>query len=86
MFVVARDSLPILGLETCQRLNLIKRVETSNGLLSDISMHHNDIFGEIGWLYGEHYIKIDKNAVPIIHPPRRVPYALRNKLKSELIA
>lgn len=85
MFVVPTNSSPIIGLETCQRLNLIKRVENLNRLDSDTFIPNFDVFGEIGYLPGEHHIKIDENAVPVVHPPRRVPYALRNKLKSELV-
>ena len=83
MFVVPTDSSPIIGLETCQRLNLIKRVEILN--CDDANfMPSQDVFGEIGCLSGEHHIQIEENATPVVHPPRRVPYALMNKLKTEL--
>ena len=72
----------IIGLETCQRLNLIKRVEILN--CDDANfVPSQDVFGEIGCLYGEHHIQIEENATPVVHPPRRVPYAL-DKLKTEL--
>ena len=77
-------STPILGLETCQRLNLIKRVEVLNCDNVDFIPTDHDVFGEIGCLPDEYYIEINENANPVIHPPRRVPYALMNKLKSEL--
>ena len=83
MFVVPTNSSPIIGLETCQRLNLIKRVEI---LDCDDTNHlpSQDVFGEIGCLSGEHHIQIEGNAIPVVHPPRRVPYALMSKLKTEL--
>ena len=31
-----------------------------------------------------HHIEIDPNHKPVVHPPRRVPVALRSKLKNEL--
>ena len=72
-----------VGLETCQRLNLIKRVEILN--CDDANfMPSQDVFGEIGCLCGEHHIQVEENAIPVVHPPRRVPYALMNKLKTEL--
>ena len=43
-----------------------------------------DVSGETGSLYGEHHIQIEENATPVVHPPRRVPYALMDKLKTEL--
>ena len=83
MFVVPTDSSPIIGLETCQRLNLIKRVEILN--CDDANfVPSQDVFGEIGCLHGEHHIQIEENATPVVHPPRRVPYALMDKLKTEL--
>ena len=82
MFVVPTNSSPIIALETCQRLNLIKRVESLKYFNSDIIRNHN-VFGVIGCLPGEH-IQIDENAVIVVYLPRRVPYPLRNKLKSDL--
>ena len=43
-----------------------------------------DVFGEIGCLCGEHHNQVEENAIPVVHPPRRAPYALMNKLKTEL--
>ena len=84
IFVVPTNSSPIIGLETCQWLNLTKRVEILN--CNDANfMPSQDVFGEIGCLCGEHHIQVEKNAIPVVHPPlRRVPYALVNKLKTEL--
>ena len=83
MFVAPTDSSPIIGLETFQRLNLIKRIEILN--CDDANfMPSQDVFGEIGCVSGEHHIQIEENATPVIHPPRRVPYALMNNFKTEL--
>ena len=44
-----------------------------------------DVFAEeVGQLDGEYHIKIDAAVSPVQHPPRRVPVAVREKLKSEL--
>ena len=44
-----------------------------------------DVFAEeVGQLDGEYHIKIDPAVSPVQHPPRRVPVAMREKLKSEL--
>ena len=48
MFVVPTDSSPIIGLETCQRLNLIKRVEILNCDHANF-MPSQYVFGEIGY-------------------------------------
>ena len=69
MFVVPTNSSPIIGLETCQRLNLIKRVEILN--CDDANfIPSQDLFGEIGCLSGEHHIQVEENAIPAVHPPR----------------
>ncbi|GJQ75125.1 hypothetical protein Trydic_g9734 [Trypoxylus dichotomus] len=38
----------------------------------------------IGCLNGTYHIEIDKTVKPVIHPPRKVPFALKNKLKRKL--
>ena len=81
--VVPTKSNPIIGLKTCERLNLIKRVMLIND--SDPSIFDEyDVFGELGCLPGEYHINIDETVKPVVHPPRRVPFALRHKLKAEL--
>ena len=81
-FIVPTKSNPIIGLETCERLNLIKRVMLIND--SDPSIFDEYLFGELGCLPGEYHINIDETVKPVVHPPRRVPFALRHKLKAEL--
>ena len=44
-----------------------------------------DVFAEeVGQLDGEYHIKINPSVSPVQHLPRRVPVAVREKLKSEL--
>ena len=43
-----------------------------------------DLFQGLGYLPGEHSIKIDPSVPPVVHPPRRVPVSLRGKIKDEL--
>ena len=43
-----------------------------------------DVFGELGCLPSEYHINIDETVKPVVHPPRRVLFALRHKLKAEL--
>ena len=45
---------------------------------------YSDVFDGIGQLPGECEIYLRPNATPVVHPPRRVPVALRDKLKAEL--
>lgn len=44
-----------------------------------------EVFSEnVGQLEGEYHIKVDSTVNPVQHAPRRVPVALRDRLKSEL--
>ena len=97
-YIVETTSPPILGLKTCLSLGLIKLVYAVTSLTPEISVkqeppmtkakvlsEYKDVFQGIGNLPGECKIHIEPDAVPVIHPPRRVPIALRDKLKDELV-
>jgi len=42
------------------------------------------VFEGIGLFPGECTIHLDPNITPVVHPPRRVPFALRERLEHEL--
>ena len=85
MFIVAEtDSMAILGLDTCEQLNLVKRIMLVNKENPDIMQEFSDCFGEIGTLPKIHHIHVNPEIKPVVHPPRRVPIALHQKLKAEL--
>ena len=85
MFIVAdTNSLPILGLNMCEKLNLIKRVMVVNEDIPEAVKEFGDCFGEMGTLPKVHHIHVDPDFKPVVHPPRRVPIALHAKLKAEL--
>ena len=42
-----------------------------------------DCFSDIGYLPGKHHIVIDTNHPPDVNPLGRIPYAFREKLKTE---
>ena len=42
------------------------------------------LFKGLGRLEPEHHIKLNDNASPIVHPLRKIPIGLREKLKKEL--
>ena len=45
---------------------------------------HLSVFTGIGLLPGECDIETDPNVTPVVHPPRKVPIALKGKLEQEL--
>uniref|UniRef100_A0A3Q2DAV3 ribonuclease H n=1 Tax=Cyprinodon variegatus TaxID=28743 RepID=A0A3Q2DAV3_CYPVA len=90
LLIVDANVQPILGLKTCTKLNLVKRVfvVTSPGTVNDhdsLMEEYKDCFEGLGCLPGEHKIFVDKSVSPVVHPCRKIPFALRNKLKEELV-
>ena len=83
-FVVPTKSPPIIGLQTCQNLNLIKLVLSLDEKNSHFFYAYEDVFGELGCIPGEYHINVDHTVKPVVHPARRVPFALKEKLKAEL--
>jgi len=43
-----------------------------------------DVFTGLGCMEGSYHIELDDTVEPVIHPPRRVPYSLLEKLKEKL--
>ena len=94
--VVDLDSEAVLGAKSCVDMGLVQRVHVvvpsrnvtmpSNtfDIPDDIWSEYEENFKGIGLLPGKHHIKIDSSVEPVVHPPRRVPIALREKIKAEL--
>lgn len=82
--VVDTDRVPVLGRDTSVELGVVKRVRSvvaTQGLLEKYS----DVFEGLGTIKGVVYdMKMKPDAKPVVNPPRRVPYALRNRLKESL--
>ncbi len=81
--------MPILGLPSCRELGLVQTharpqvdaiedgVRVKSTLPSEFKMYQN-VFTGIGKLPAEHNIKLKENYVPVVCPPRRVPFKLRD--------
>ena len=81
LFIVADITFPpALGLDTSEKLSLIKRIMAIDTELPEFE----DCFGELGCLPEVHHINLKPNVIPVVHPPRRIPYALRDKLRDQL--
>ena len=79
-FVVSTQAPSVLGLSSCLSLKLIKLILSVNG----IPVGYEDLFQGLGSFPGVHKIHLKPDATPIIHPPRKIPAALREKLAREL--
>lgn len=79
---------PILGLQSCIELNLIKRVETllseNNQEKQQFVERNKDVFEGLGRFPFEYTIKLKDGAVPTIKPVRRLPDIIKKKLKPAL--
>ena len=85
-FVVTAPSTPILGLQVCDKLNLVKKVDqvapsfpTKESIIRD----YPEVFEGFGSMDGEYHIALDETIKPVIHPPRKVPYSIQGKLKEK---
>lgn len=89
------DQLPLLGLQACVDLKLIKKVASINvncksldnvyfRSLDDIVNKYPSVFNGLGKYPTEHHITLKKDFVPHVQPLRRIPHILRDRLKSKL--
>ena len=83
-FILVEQDLPsILGLKSCLEFGLVQKIYRFKE--ESLESEYADVFEGLGEIRGaQHKIKIDPNATPVIHPPCRVPVALREPLKEEL--
>lgn len=89
-FIIADvASPPILGRAACEELNLIKRImavgaiEDNNSSIKILN-EYEDVFLGMGCLPGEYKIRLQPNARPVVHAPRKLPIALRDGIKHKL--
>jgi hypothetical protein len=94
--VVKCDGPAILGLPSCRALQLVtlnhamnvaRPEEASEGDPEErkkILEEFADCFQGVGCFQGEYSITVDPAVPPVVHPPRRVPISLKEKLKEEL--
>ena len=73
------------GLNACHRLDLVKRIYNINEYTkASIDNEYLDCYDEIGCLPGIHHIELKPNAIPVVSPTRRIPFALNAKVIDEL--
>ncbi len=91
--VVAEELESLLGDKACESLNLVKRVYhinhnnsavTASNSVDDIVQNFADAFEGFGVLPYVYKIQLRENAQPVVHPARRVPAPLKDRLKKEL--
>lgn len=90
-YVVNSKAPPILGMRASLDLKLIKLILAVGEREAEPCIHtisllqeYADISQGIGEFPGECNLHIDPHTAPVVYPPRRVPLALRDRLKQEL--
>lgn len=82
------NCVPILGLNTCISLNLVQRINQldfkKSSELDKFISQNKEVFEGLGTFPEIVKIKIVKGAVPKANPPRRIPLALKDRLKQTL--
>ena len=83
--------MPILGSPTIQEMDLIKvqqhnilSVETNPVKQGVLLKDYPDVFQGTWKLEGQYILEVREDVQPVIQAPRRVPVALKEKLKQEL--
>ena len=86
-FVVdLKNASTLLGLESCQELNILK-VNSVEGKLvesNDLIVEYKDIFNGLGKVEGKFNIKTLPNASPVIHATRKIPLSILRKHEETL--
>ena len=89
--VVEEDLMPVLGASASQQMGLITinraniRQVIAINREPDILAKYKDVFNpDMGHFPGEVRLEVDATMKPVINPARKIPFALRPRLKDEL--
>ena len=85
-YVTDKATVPILGHNACEKLDLIKRINTLETPLTKdkLMSEYADVFSGTGHFKREYEIELDTSVSSTIQPLRHVPYAKLQKLKDTL--
>lgn len=85
--IVNNESQPVLGLKAARSMHLIDIKAENFDLVASLTLENqkSTMFEDgIGTFSGEQHLTVNPSVKPVVMPDRRVPIALRDKLKSEL--
>ena len=82
---------PILGVKSCKDMGFIKFLDQDIAAIQEeeltmevIMRKYQDVFTGLGCFEKDYDIKIEESETPVVHAPRKVPFALKDKLKQTL--
>ena len=70
--------------ETVNSVNDKLQMKPSVLTREQILQEYSDVFEGLGCMEGPCHLEADETIRPVVHPPRKVPVALRDRLKEEL--
>nr|XP_037288681.1 uncharacterized protein K02A2.6-like [Rhipicephalus microplus] len=86
-FIVKKGRQAILGLKTCQQFGLVlvtvDAVKVGDGQ-TKLQLAFPDLFSGTGCVRRPYKMVLREDAVPVVQPARRVPIALKGRLRQEL--
>ncbi|XP_028411675.1 uncharacterized protein K02A2.6-like [Dendronephthya gigantea] len=82
-FVSETDQYPILGFQASQELDIIKVVMGTNKE-GDFEEKYSEVFKGLGCLKEPYHIELDPEVSAVVNPARKVPVAIKGRLKLEL--
>ncbi len=85
--VVEEDFMPLLGLKAVTHMQLVTLNEENLERVLSISVadRYADVFdGQLGTFETPAHLKLRENVIPVVMANKRIPIALRPKLKTEL--
>ena len=96
-YVTDLKSPPVLGLKSSVKLKLVKRldsVEKESLSKENVIKEYEDVFTGLGKMEKAYHIELKPEVEPVIHPARRIPFSLEEKLtetidrleKAEIVA
>ena len=81
------NNTPLLGYNTAKKIKLMKINEQNIekvATVSPVEQHPDTFDGKLGALPGKVHLQVDEMIHPTVLPTRRIPVAVRPKLKAEL--
>jgi len=82
--VTPGERQPLLGLQACDALQLVKRVLNVKTESRHVVDDYQDVFEGLGCVPGKHHITLNNDVRPVQHACRKVPFPVRDQLKGEL--
>ena len=88
-FVVSTQAPPVLGLPSFLSLKLIQlilsveKMQNPGQNQNDMLKEYSDVFEGLGTFPGVRKIHLKPETEPVVHPPRRIPVALRELKRME---